>query len=171
MIGKPNLELVMSLHVLAAIYCSLGQYNEAIPVLERSIDIPVIEDGQNHALAKFAGCMQLGDTYAMLGQIENSILCYTAGLEIQRQVLGEMDRRVGETCRYVAEAHVQALQFDEAEKHCQMALDIHREKGGPASLEEAADRRLMGLICEAKGDHETALEHYVLVSMAMAAHG
>ncbi|EEF44870.1 kinesin light chain, putative [Ricinus communis] len=169
--GKPNLELVMSLHVLAALYCSLGQYNEAIPVLERSIEIPVIEDGQNHALAKFAGCMQLGDTYAMLGQIENSILCYTAGLEIQRQVLGEMDHRVGETCRYVAEAHVQALQFDEAENLCQIALNIHRHKSGPASLEEAADRRLMGLICEAKGDYEAALEHYVLASMSMAANG
>ncbi|CAK7328079.1 unnamed protein product [Dovyalis caffra] len=170
--GKPSLEQVMSLHVLAAIYCSLGQYNEAIPVLERSIEIPVIEDGQHHALAKFAGCMQLGDTYAMLGQIENSILCYTAGLEIQRQVLGETDPRVGETCRYVAEAHVQALQFDEAEKLCQIALDIHKEKGGPtATLEEAADRRLMGIICDAKGNYESALEHYVLASMAMAANG
>ncbi|XVF14106.1 hypothetical protein REPUB_Repub09cG0028800 [Reevesia pubescens] len=169
--GKPSLELVMSLHVLAALYCNLGQYNEAIPVLERSIEIPVIEDGQTHALAKFAGCMQLGDAYAMLGQIENSILCYTAGLEIQRQVLGETNPRVGETCRYVAEAHVQALQFDEAEKLCQMALDIHRENGAPASIEEAADRRLMGLICDSKGDYESALEHYVLASMAMAANG
>ncbi|KAE8682415.1 RNA exonuclease 4-like [Hibiscus syriacus] len=169
--GKPSLELVMSLHVLAALYCNLGQYNEAIPVLERSIEISVIEDGQTHALAKFAGCMQLGDTYAMLGQIENSILCYTAGLEIQRQVLGETDHRVGETCRYVAEAHVQALQFDEAEKICQMALDIHRENGAPASIEEAADRRLMGLICDSKGDYESALEHYVLASMSMAANG
>ncbi|GLT31899.1 hypothetical protein SLA2020_066000 [Shorea laevis] len=168
--GKPSLELVMCLHVLAALYCSLGQYNEAIPVLERSIEIPVIEDGQTHALAKFAGCMQLGDTYAMLGQIENSILCYTAGLEIQKQVLGETDPRVGETCRYVAEAHIQALQFDEAEKLCQMALDIHRENGSPASIEEAADRRLMGLICDSRGDYEAALEHYVLASMAMAAH-
>ncbi|KAK9004077.1 hypothetical protein V6N11_001890 [Hibiscus sabdariffa] len=169
--GKPSLEFVMSMHVLAALYCNLGQYDEAIPVLERSIEIPVIEDGQTHALAKFAGCMQLGDTYATLGQIENSILCYTAGLEIQRQVLGETDPRVGETCRYVAEAHVQALQFDEAEKICQMALDIHRENGAPASIEEAADRRLMGLICDSRGDYESALEHYVLASMAMAANG
>lgn len=167
--GKPSLELVMCMHVLATIYCNLGQYTEAIPILERSIEIPVLEDGQDHALAKFAGCMQLGDTYAMMGQIENSILMYTAGLEIQRQVLGETDPRLGETCRYVAEAHVQALQFDEAEKLCQIALDIHRGNGSPASPEEAADRRLMGLICDSKGDFEAALEHYVLASMAMAA--
>lgn len=169
--GKPSLEQVMCLHVTAAIYCNLGQYNEAIPVLEHSIEIPVIEEGHDHALAKFAGHMQLGDTYAMVGQIENSIHCYMTGLAVQKQVLGETDLRVGETCRYLAEAHVQALQFEEAEKLCQMALDIHRENGSPASLEEAADRRLMGLICEMKGDHEAALEHLILASMAMVANG
>lgn len=169
--GKPSLELVMCLHVTAAINCSLGQYSEAIPVLERAIEIPDVEEGQDHALAKFAGHMQLGDTYAMLGQLENSIRCYTTGLEVQKQVLGERDPRVGETYRYLAEAHVQALQFDEAQQFCQMALDFHHENGSPASLEEAADRRLMGLICETKGDHEAALEHLVLASMAMVANG
>ncbi|KAJ9163742.1 hypothetical protein P3X46_023376 [Hevea brasiliensis] len=167
--GTSSLELVMSLHVVAAIYCSIGQYNKAIPVLEHSIEIPVIEEGQEHALAKFAGHMQLGDTYAMLGQLENSTKCYSTGLEVQKQVLGETDPRVGETCRYLAEAHVQALQFDEAQRLCEMALDIHIENGTPASLEEVADRRLMGLIRETKGDHEAALEHLVLASMAMVA--
>ncbi|XP_027073983.1 protein KINESIN LIGHT CHAIN-RELATED 2 [Coffea arabica] len=169
--GKPNLEFVMCLHVVATLYCRLGRYSDAVPLLEKSIEIPVMDLGQNHSLAKFAGCMQLGDTYAMTGQIENSILFYAAGLEIQRQVLGDKDPRFGETCRYVAEAHVQAMQFDEAEKLCQMALEIHRENISPASPEEAADRRLLGLICDSKRDHEAALEHYVLASMAMAANG
>ncbi|XP_047317761.1 protein KINESIN LIGHT CHAIN-RELATED 2-like [Impatiens glandulifera] len=169
--GKPNLDMVMCMHIIAAIYSNMGQYNDVIPVLERAIEIPSLEEGQNHALAKFAGCMQLGDTYSMLGQIENSILCYTAGLEIQRQILGEKDSRLGETCRYVAEAHLQALQFDEAEKLCQLALEIHKINESPASLEEAADRRLMGLISYSKGDYESALNHYVLASMAMSANG
>ncbi|KAL8248706.1 hypothetical protein R6Q59_005574 [Mikania micrantha] len=167
---KPNLELVMCLHIVAALNCSLGRYSDAIPLLERSIEIPNMDEGQKHSLAKFAGCMQLGDAYAMLGNNENSTLCYAAGLEIQRQVLGETDARFGETCRYVAEAHVQAMRFDEAKRLCQMALDIHKS-GSPASLEEAADRRLMGLICDSMRDYETALEHYVLASMAMSALG
>jgi tetratricopeptide (TPR) repeat protein len=98
-------------------------------------------------------------------------MCYNKGLEVQRQVLGATDPRVGETCRYVAEANFQALQFDEAETLCQVALDIHRENGSPSSLEEAADRRLMGLICETNGNHEAALEHLVLASMAMVSNG
>ncbi|GAA0146856.1 microtubule binding motor protein [Lithospermum erythrorhizon] len=169
--NEPNLDYVMCLHVIAALYCRLNRYIEAIPLLERSIEVPVMDMGDNHALAKFSGCMQLGDTYAMLGQIENSILCYTAGLEIQRQVLGEGDARFGETCRYLAEAHVQAMQFDDAEKLCLIALDIHKEKCVSSSLEEASDRRLLGLICDSKRDYEAALEHYVLASMALAANG
>lgn len=168
---KPNLEYVMCLHIVAALYCSLGQYSEAIPLLERSIEIPSMGEGHKNSLAKFAGCMQLGDTHAMLGYIENSILCYTAGLGIQRQVLGVTDPRFGETCRYVAEAHIQALEFDEAKKLCQMALDIHKANGSTASVEEAADRRLMGLVCDAKGEYEAALEHYVLASITMSAAG
>ncbi|XP_044487105.1 protein KINESIN LIGHT CHAIN-RELATED 3-like [Mangifera indica] len=169
--GKPSLEMVMCLHVAAAIHCSLGQYDDAISVLEQSVEIPVTEEGQEHALAKFAGHMQLGDTYAMLGQLENSLLCYTTGLEVLKQVLGDTDPRVGETCRYLAEAYVQALQFDEAKRLCQLALDIHKENGSPSSLEEAADRKLMGLICETMGNHEAALEHLVLASVAMVANG
>ncbi|MFS7999509.1 putative tetratricopeptide-like helical domain superfamily, malT-like TPR region [Helianthus anomalus] len=169
--GNPGLDAVMCMHVTAAIYCNLGQYGDAIQILENSVRILVNEESQDHALAKFAGYMQLGDTYSMLGQLENSLQCYKSGLDLQKKILGETDPRVGETCRYLAEAHVQALQFDEAEKLCQTALEIHKENGLPASLEEAADRKLMGLICETKGDHEAALEHLVLASMAMMANG
>lgn len=73
--------------------------------------------------------------------------------------------------RYLAEAHVQAMQFDEAENFCKKALEIHREHSSPASLPEAADRRLMALICDAKGDYEAALEHLVLASVSMIANG
>lgn len=169
--GEPSLDLVMSLHVLAAIYCSLGRFEEAVPVLERAIQVPDIDRGPDHALAAFSGHMQLGDTYSMLGQVEKSILCYEEGLKIQIQALGETDPRVGETCRYLAEAHVQAMQFDKADELCKKTLEIHRAHSEPASLEESADRRLMALICEAQGDYEAALEHLVLASMAMIANG
>ncbi|KAK1302643.1 hypothetical protein QJS10_CPB12g00959 [Acorus calamus] len=169
--GAPSLELAMSLHVAAAIYCSLGRFAEAVPALDRAIEVPDVERGPEHALAAFSGYMQLGDTYSMLGQLDRSIECYEKGLQIQMQTLGETDPRVGETCRYLAEAHVQAMQFDEAERLCKRTLEIHREHSAPASLEEAADRRLAALVCEAKGEHEAALEHLVLASMAMIANG
>ncbi|OMO64264.1 Tetratricopeptide-like helical [Corchorus capsularis] len=167
----PGLELAMSLHVLAAIYSSLGRYEESLPVLERSIEVTNVGSEADHALAKFSGYMQLGDTYSMMGQLDQSIKCYQSGLRIQIEALGDSDRRVAETCRYLAEAYVQAMQFDEAEKLCKKTLEIHREQSAPASLEEAADRRLMALVCEAKGDYDSALEHLVLASMSMIANG
>ncbi|KAJ7945074.1 Protein KINESIN LIGHT CHAIN-RELATED 3 [Quillaja saponaria] len=169
--GEPNLDLAMSLHVLAAIYCSLGRFEEAVPVLEQAIQVPDVARGSDHALAAFSGHMQLGDTYSMLGLVDRSIACYEEGLKIQIEALGETDPRVGETCRYLAEANVQAMQFDKAEDLCKRTLEIHRAHSEPASLEEAADRRLMALVCEAKGEYELALEHLVLASMAMIANG
>ncbi|CAN6247529.1 unnamed protein product [Urochloa humidicola] len=191
-----ELELAMSLHVAAAIHCGLGRHADAIPVLERAVAVvtppapePPAEGvaaddqqeqpqqpeadprGEEWSLAAFSGWMQLGDTHAMLGRMDESIACYGKGLEIQMAALGERDPRVAETCRYLAEAHVQALQFDEAEKLCRKALEIHREHSAPASLEEASDRRLMALILDAKGDYDGALEHLVLASMTMVANG
>nr|GMD03315.1 protein KINESIN LIGHT CHAIN-RELATED 1 [Ipomoea batatas] len=169
--GEPSLELAMSLHVLAAIYCSLGRFEEAIVVLERAVTVPDVTRGADHALAAFSGHMQLGDTHSMLGQLDRSIHCYKQGLKIQMDALGDTDPRVAETCRYLAEAHVEAMQFDEAESLCRKTLEIHSVYSSPASLEEATDRRLMALICEAKADYESALEHLVLASMAMIANG
>lgn len=97
--AEPSLDYVMSLHVLAAIYCSLGRFDEAVPVLERAISVPDISRGADHALAKFSGYMQLGDTFSMLGQVDRSIACYEEGLKIQIDALGDTDPRVGETCR------------------------------------------------------------------------
>ncbi|KAJ0576573.1 hypothetical protein HanIR_Chr05g0225931 [Helianthus annuus] len=51
-------------------------------------------------------------------------------------------------CRYLAEALVQAMQFDEADTLCKRTLEIHRIHSAPASLEEAADRRLMALAAD-----------------------
>ncbi|CAN1254577.1 Protein KINESIN LIGHT CHAIN-RELATED 1 [Linum perenne] len=169
--GEPSLDLVMSLHVLGAIYCSLGKFEEAVPVLERAITVPDLSRGIDHALAAFSGYMQLGDTYSMIGQVDKSIYCYEEGLKIQIESLGDTDPRVGETCRYLAEAHVQAMNFEKAEELSKKTLEIHRAHSEPASIEEAADRRLMALIYEAKGDYEAALEHLVLASMAMIANG
>ncbi|KAL8139508.1 hypothetical protein V2J09_005529 [Rumex salicifolius] len=166
---KLNLEYVMCLHILASMHCTSEEYESAVPLLKKSIEIiPQVVSEQSYALAKFAGCMQLGDVYAVMGNHDSSIFLYKAALEIQKEVLGEKDARFGETCRYVAQAYVQSLQFEEAERLCQMALETHKEPRSAISIEEAADRRLMGLICDSKGDHEVALQHYSLANIAMS---
>ena len=88
----------MSLHVLAAIYSSLGRFEGAIPVLEWAIQVPDPPRGADHALAAFSDHMQLGDMFSMLGKVDCSIACYEEGLKIQIEALGDTDPRVGETC-------------------------------------------------------------------------
>ena len=72
----------MSLHVLAAIYSSLGQFEEAILALEQAIQILDPPRGAVHALVAFFGHMQLGNTFSMLGQVDRSIACYEEGINI-----------------------------------------------------------------------------------------
>ncbi|CAO2836387.1 unnamed protein product [Amaranthus hypochondriacus] len=166
-IKNQSLDYVMCLHLLASIYCNANQYQEAIPLLESSIEVPNIDLGKNHALAKFVGYMRLGDIYAIMSQIEKAITFYKIGLQIQTNVLGDKDPRVGETCRYVAEAYIQAFEFDEAENLCKMALNIRQVNGCPSSIKEAADRRLLGLIYDSKGDYNASLEQYGLAITAL----
>lgn len=169
--GKPSLDLVTSLHILAAIHCRSGQYEEAIPILQHALMIPDLSEGVDHALAAFAGYMQLGDILALRGQHDNALACYKTAYHVQSDALGDMDPQVGETCSYLAEAYLKALQFHQAEEYCEHALKIHSYHSQPESLEEAADRRLMALVLSGKGDYERALEHLVLASVALRANG
>ena len=107
---KTALDFVISLHVLAELHCHLGQYEDAVSLLQRSVAIPDLENGgEEHALASFSGHMQLGDTLCMAGKLAPSLQSYHRALEIQKSVLGEFDTRVAETCTYIAEAHVQVI--------------------------------------------------------------
>ena len=115
--------------------------------------------------------MQLGDVYSTMGQLKNSIDCYSSGLQTQISALGPTDPRVGETCRFLAEVHLQALHLDQAFDMCQMAVAIHRESGEDPPLQEIADLRLMGLICQIKGDHEAALENLIKATSAISLTG
>jgi hypothetical protein len=102
------LDLVISLHILAALHCHLGQYEDAVALLQRSLTIPDLESGgEDHALASFSGHMQLGDTLNVVGKLAPSLQSYHRALDIQKSILGEFDTRVAETCTYIAEAHVQ----------------------------------------------------------------
>lgn len=167
--GQPSLEFIASLQILAALYGRLGNFDEAIPLLERSVVIPVTGESEDHALAKFSGHMQLGDSFNLLGKQSAALDSYHRALRVQKAMLGDLDPRVGETCHYIAEAHLQALDFDKAEALCEHALSIHKEHGEEGSLEEAADRRLLALVLSAKGNHEKALENLTLASTTLQA--
>lgn len=167
--SKVRPELIMGFHLLAATNCRLGKYVEAIRILKKSLGMYKPGMGSEHAFGAFAGYMQLGDTYSVLGQYDNALSSYHAGLRIQKQVLGHMDYRVAHTCLCIAESHLQAMQFKEAEELCEHALKIHIEKFGHGSEEEIMDRKLMALALTGKGNHEKSLENLFLARATLLA--
>ncbi|CAK9190594.1 unnamed protein product [Sphagnum troendelagicum] len=165
-----SLNLVISLHVLAALHCQLGQYEDAVSVLERSLTIPDMNQGEEHALAIFAGHMQLGDTLNLAGKQGPALQSYHAALQVQKSVVGEFDLSVAETCNYIAEAHLQAMEFVDAKKMCGHALLIHTNHCDSGSLEEARDRKLLATIHTAEGDHGKALDSLVYANSIFVEH-
>ncbi|XP_078431068.1 protein KINESIN LIGHT CHAIN-RELATED 1-like isoform X2 [Wolffia australiana] len=167
--NSSNSNLATSLRGLAAIYTALNQPDQAIAALRRSIQIQEREDQEDQDLDqsiwKFSALMQLGDVYTVADDVDSSIACYSAGLQVQLAALGSDHPRVGATCRFLAEVHVEALQLDAAAGLCKTALNIHRGRGE----EEMADRTLLGLICEINGEHEAALEHLTVARAATRA--
>ena len=82
----------MSLYLLAATKCRLGQYEEGISILKNALAMYIPEMGSEMDFGAFAGHMQLGDTYSTLGQYDNALISYHEGLRIQKQALGDEDR-------------------------------------------------------------------------------
>lgn len=93
----PGSELDTSLHMIAAIYCNLGQFEEAVPILQRLIEVLDSINGSDHALSKFSRYMGLGDTYFILGQLDQSISYYQFSLKIQMEAIWDLDPKVAET--------------------------------------------------------------------------
>ena len=130
----------MSLHVLAAIYSSLGRFEGAIPVLEWAIQVPDPPRGADHALAAFSDHMQLGDMFSMLGKVDCSITCYEEGLKIQIEALGDTDPRVGETCSCRFEFSCFWFAKCRSDRHREMCLLC------PIVLCERREREVFGVL-------------------------
>eukprot|EP01018_Ginkgo_biloba_P012894 Gb_03607 [translate_table: standard] len=176
-----RLELVMSLHLLAATNCKLGQYEEAIATLKRSLTIYSAEMGSEHAFGAFAGpqnseagsgrdgfasCRDL-PVYCRVSFAEKGHHTIVAE-NLSCNTLFCMEEGNGEHGIAFLD---EAMQFSEAEELCQHALKIHIEQSGTGSEEEIADRRLMALILSGKGNHETALDNLALARLALLANG
>lgn len=77
----------------------MGRFEEAIPVIQHSIEVLDLKNGSDHAMGKFYGFMQLGDMYSLMGRVDKSISCYESGLKIQIISLGDLEARVVEIYR------------------------------------------------------------------------
>ncbi|PHU08655.1 Homeobox-leucine zipper protein HDG12 [Capsicum chinense] len=134
-IGKRSSEFVMCLHVVSALNCRIRKYNEAIPHLERSIEIPDLDMGQNHALAKFTGCMHLGIAMEASGHeaevtaaidcnIGEVICAYQKAFTVFKSTKGKNHRSVASVNVRLADMYNKIGKFRESKSYCENALQI-----------------------------------------------
>ncbi|XP_042507588.1 protein KINESIN LIGHT CHAIN-RELATED 2-like [Macadamia integrifolia] len=168
--GTTTVELLTSFQLLAATLCKLGQFEEAIQVLRKSVSFSCSSDlnlNPELANASFSVFMHLGDIYFTLGHYDSAMDSFRSGLDVQTQSLGLSHPQAAETCIYIAESYLQLMYFKEAEELCSLALNIHHENNS-SSIEEVEARRLMGLIHNGRGENRAALEQLLLASSALS---
>ncbi|KAJ4966915.1 hypothetical protein NE237_018764 [Protea cynaroides] len=173
-----TVSLLTSYHLLAVTLCKLGQFEEAIQVLLKSVSLCYSSDfnlDPELANASFCVFMQLGDIYFILGHYDAAMNSYRSGLDVLTGSLGISHPRVAQVCRFIAESYLQLMNFKEAEELCSLALKIHHDNSkcssgnsNISSMEEVETRRLMGLIYYSIGENRAALKQLLLASSALS---
>uniref|UniRef100_A0ACD5ZKT1 Uncharacterized protein n=1 Tax=Avena sativa TaxID=4498 RepID=A0ACD5ZKT1_AVESA len=127
--GKPSLNLVMSLHVVAAIHCNMGKYEEAVPVLQRSLEIPVTEEGQEHALAKFSA--QIGVLHYISGNYGEAYDSFKSAITKLRTCGEKKSAFFGIALNQMGLACVQRYSINEAAELFEEARTVLEQEYGP----------------------------------------
>lgn len=142
-------ELVNALNNLGALYRELGQFNEAISVLDRAASVAAMT-GHTHMAAMIQG--NRGEVLFRRGDLTGARACYDQALNEFRRIGARVD--IIETRRRQCELDIAAGKVIEA---LDLAIDTAREaKEAGAKLEEGILHRVAANALRLQGDHESA---------------
>lgn len=142
-------ELVNALNNLGSLYRELGQFSDALAVLERGAEVADLT-GHAHMAAMVLG--NRGETLFRKGDLAAARECYTAALRQFERIGARED--IIETRRRMCEADTAAGRINEA---LDRAIDTAREaKDAGAVLEEGILHRVAAHALRIQGDLESA---------------
>lgn len=133
-------EAAASVHLaIGNTYSSLWRWRDAIPHLEKSVELIRSQDRRTDD--EFADALQaLGRAYTSTRN-PKAVEIQKEALDIRRALYGEIDARVAESLKELAYAYQQAIeppQWEAAETHYQDAVAMFRETVGPDHRETAS---------------------------------
>ncbi|WP_199350963.1 protein kinase domain-containing protein [Haliangium ochraceum] len=142
-------ELVNALNNLGALYRELGQFNEALSVLDRAAHVAAMT-GHTHMAAMIQG--NRGEVLFRRGDLSGARTCYEQALNEFQRIGARVD--IIETRRRMCELDIAAGKVIEA---LDLAIDTAREaKEAGAKLEEGILHRVAANALRLQGDHDSA---------------
>ena len=139
---------------IGKVYTSLGLFNEAIPLLRRSVDqrkglqVPETEiaDSLNN----------LGEVLALKAELDEAEAAYEEALEKRRAIYGEKHPLIADTLSGLAYVKTLRGEFAESELLLRQALDMRRETLGGENEAVAENLEELGLALYDQGEYEPA---------------
>jgi serine/threonine-protein kinase len=173
---QPEVQASM-LNTIGRVYIKLGLYDEAIPVLEKSLELRKQAYGDKNL--EVASTMKtLASALQNAGQYDTAKKLITKALAIQRSVLGNRHAEVAGSLTILGDTLYEIGKYDEAEAAYREALKINSKVLGEETLDVAislgnvADVLLIqGKTKEAEELHQKALEMQRKLSRNNHLHG
>jgi tetratricopeptide (TPR) repeat protein len=139
---------------IGKVYTSLGLFNEAIPLLRRSVDQ---RKGLQVPQSDIADSLNnLGEVLALKAELDDAETTYKEALEKRRAIYGEKHPLLADTLSGLAYVKTLRGEFAESELLLRQALDMRRETLGGENEAVAENLEELGLALFDQGQFEPA---------------
>lgn len=155
-LGNKQPEEAVAIGNLGAIYRSRGEYEKALNLEKRVLDIRVRLLGNRHPETARA-LDNIGATYSCLGRNEEALEVKQQALAIRREVLGEKHPYTASSLSNVGGIYVELGRFHEALPFVRQALQIRRKVFGERHIQTARSLVSLGGVFIGVGQREDGL--------------
>jgi tetratricopeptide (TPR) repeat protein len=141
---------------IGKVYTSLGLFDEAIPLLQRSVDQRRRLAVSDSEVADSLG--NLGEVLALKAELDGAEAAYTEALEKRRAIHGEHHPLIADALTGLAYVKSLKGEFEESESLLRQALEMRRETLGDDNEAVAENLEELGLALFDQGEYVSAEE-------------
>ncbi|XP_062504496.1 uncharacterized protein LOC134181269 [Corticium candelabrum] len=148
------------LHYLAAAQLSAGEFGDAIKSYKKIVKLYQQEEDPPYSLIANA-CMKLGRVCHHVGRFADAAEHFEQSLNVreQKQLTSETTSK-SEILQLLAEAQVDAKNFDKAIECYKKLVELHQREDPPSYLAIADTLLRLGQLCYRTSNFDDGLEHF-----------
>ncbi|MFZ0391250.1 MAG: tetratricopeptide repeat protein [Calditrichia bacterium] len=147
---EPEVQAAM-MHVIGSVYISLGLYDQAMPLVEKSLEIRRQLFGEDHKDVA-ESLVKLGEALREKGEFEQSEEKFREGLQVLRKIDPEGSPDIAATLNNLGWVLNDAGKYDESEDSFREAIRIFKANDMEWTVENSTALNNLALLLHEKGD-------------------
>jgi tetratricopeptide (TPR) repeat protein len=158
-LGDRHPDTAKSMHRLAKLYYSIGQYGRALPLAELVLEIYKSELGDRHPDTA-TSMNNLASLYKLMGQYDRALPLYECALQIWQSELGDRHPSTVSSINGLASLYKSMGQYDRALLLRQSVLEINQSELGNRHPSTASSLNNLAGLYDLMGKYDQALPLY-----------